>query len=219
MEPISGQRKAVFVLVVLVLAGLGAYLLVPSVFGARPASRAGRSSPPGTGAGNPATSAPVAAAPPVPTATATGGAAESGAPDIYQWLPFTRPELGAAASVVTKFGVEYGTFSYTENSARYVGVMRNLITPALSEQLARAYAAPGVAGPRVSDKQVATGKAAISALRAFGGSSLTFVVAISQQIAGSKGRSKVSGQYSVTVTGAGSSWLVSDIELASAGNT
>jgi|ERR1039457_2367419 hypothetical protein len=216
MEPTSGQRKAVFVLVVLVLAGLGTYLFVPSASGA---FRSGPTSSPsprshGSGSGGTATNSAPATTGPTPTATATPAAG----PDIYQWLPFTRPELAAAARVVTEFGDAYGTFSYSESAAGYVGAMRNLIMPALSEVLARGYAAPGVASLRVSQKQVATGTAAISSLRAFGASSLTFVVTVSQQLTDTRGRSTVSVPYAVTATGGGSSWQVSDIELASAGN-
>jgi hypothetical protein len=226
MEPTSGQRKAVFVLVVLVLAGLGTYLFVPSASGA---FRSGPASSPsqrsdGRGSGGTAASgiaangAPANGAPattgPGPTTTAT----PASGPDIYRWLPFTQPELVAAARVVAKFGDAYGTFSYSESATGYVAAMRSLITPALSAVLARGYAAPGVASLRVSQKQVATGTAAISSLRAFGASSLTFVVTVSQQITDIQGRRTVSVPYAVTATGGGSSWQVSDIELASAGN-
>lgn len=217
MEPTSGQRKAVFILVVLVLAGLGTYLFVPSASGAFRAGPAPSPSPHASGrtpAGTPATSAPATGG---TTPTATASPAATG-PDIYQWLPFTQPELAAAARVVTEFGDAYGTFSYSQNAARYVGAMRNLITPALAEVLARGYAAPGVASLRISKKQVATGTAVISSLRAFGASSLTFVVTISQQITDTQGRSTVAVPYAVTVTGGGSNWQVSDIELGSAGN-
>jgi hypothetical protein len=226
MEPTSGQRKAVFVLVVLVLAGLGTYLFVPAASGAfrpgpasSPSPRSGSSGSGGPAAnGAQANGAQANGAPattgPTPTATAT----PASGPDIYQWLPFTQPELAAAAQVVTEFGDTYGTFSYSENAAGYVASMRNLITPALSEVLARGYAAPGVASLRVSQKQVATGTAAISSLRAFGASSLTFVVTVSQQITDTQGRSTGSVPYAVTATGGGSNWQVSDIELASAGN-
>ncbi|MGH3178373.1 MAG: hypothetical protein ACRDPF_31425, partial [Streptosporangiaceae bacterium] len=59
----------------------------------------------------------------------------------------------------------------------------------------------------------------ISSLRAFGPSSLTFILTAGQRLATSNGTSNASTQYAVTVTGAGSSWQVSDIELESAGNT
>ncbi|HEY7147765.1 MAG TPA: hypothetical protein VH637_26260 [Streptosporangiaceae bacterium] len=219
MEPLSGQRKAAFALVVIVLAGLGGYLLVPALFGShQQAAPVAASSPDGTPASQPA-SAPAPPTSPAPDPATTSGPAQSRDPDIYQWLPFGRSDLGAAAGVVAKFGADYGTFSYTESSGSYVGAMRNLITPGLSQQLARAYGAPGVAGPRVTGKQVGTGRATISSLRAFGGSSITFVVTISQQITGAQGKSSVTGRYSVTATGSGQDWQVSDIELASAGNT
>jgi hypothetical protein len=214
MELTSRQRKAVFILVVLVLAGLGTYLFVPSASGAFRAGPATSPSPHTTGR------VPAATATSVPATggtTATASPAATG-PDIYQWLPFTQPELAAAAKVVTEFGDAYGTFSYSQNAARYVGAMRNLITPALAEVLARGYTAPGVASQRVSKKQVAAGTAVISSLRGFGASSLTFVVTISQQITNIRGRSTVSMPYAVTVTGGSSNWQVSDIELAAAGN-
>jgi hypothetical protein len=34
-----------------------------------------------------------------------------------------------------------------------------------------------------------------------------------------QGKSQSDGQYAITLTGSGQSWLVNDIELASAGNT
>jgi hypothetical protein len=214
MEPTSVQRKAAFVLVVLVLAGLGAYLVGPSAFGARRAGHAASSPSLARASGRPASSTPVPTTTPAPTGTAT----DSGGPDIYQWLPFSQSELGAAVKIAKAFSVDYGTYSYSESTASYVAAMQNLISPALSALVARAYAAPGVASLRATQKQVATGTATISSLRAFGATSLTFVVAISQQITDSNGRSKVSVPYAVTVTGGGSSWQVSDIELASAGN-
>ncbi len=155
---------------------------------------------------------------PAPTATVSPAPTGSAAPDIYQWLPFTPSGLAAAAGVATAFGDDYGTYSYSENATGYVGKMRNLITPALSAVLANGYATPGVASLRASQKQVATGSAAISSLRAFGASSLTFVVTVSQQVTDIRGGSKTSDIYAVTVTGGGSNWQVSDIELAAAGN-
>src|SRR6266542_904141 len=59
----------------------------------------------------------------------------------------------------------------------------------------------------------------IGALRAFGSASITFIVSISQKITDTRGVRRNTGQYAVTVTGSGASWLVSDIELASAGNS
>jgi hypothetical protein len=208
MEPTSGQRKVIFVLVVVALAGLGWYLLLPGASAARSAATPAASR-----------SAPARRARPAPTPAASTPAPAPAGPDIYRWLPFTPSELGSAVAVVREFGRDYGTFSYSQNASGYVAVMRNLITPELAAVLARGYAVPGVASLRDSQKQVATGAEVINSLRAFGASSLTFVVTITEQITGTRGRSSVSGQYAVTVTGSGGGWQVSDIELASAGDS
>ena len=210
MDLTPGQRKAVFALIVLVLAGLGVYLVVPGARGASPSSPS--HSPPArpAAAGRPA--APGASASPSPTSAPS-------APDIYQWLPFTQSELASAAAVASQFSSDYGTWSYTQNASAYVAAIGTLMTPELSQVLAQGYSVPGVASLRTSQKQVSTATAAINSLRAFGPSSITFIVTVSQQIAGTAGTSRQTTQYAVTVTGSGSNWQVNDIELAAAGNS
>lgn len=213
MELTSAQRKIAFAVIVLVLAGLGYSLFMPKA-----ASTANpRSSRPGP-------SAPAASAPAVSPAGLAGQpspAAPSGAPapDIYQWLPFTQAELGTATRTVISFGDSYGTYSYTQDAAGYLAPMRALITAQLGQLLEQAYATPGVAGARMRDKQVSAGTAAIISLRAFGPGSLTFVVAITQRITATGGPSRSTVDYAVTAAGGGATWQVSDIELASAGNS
>ena len=216
MEPTPGQRKAAFAVIVLALAGLGIFLVRPGAAGS-----AADSHPTASPRTQPPSPAAVATQPPAPApATAPGpGQSGAGAASIYQWLPFTQAELGRAAAAATRFGALYDTFSYTESASRYVQKMRGVITSELSGTLARAYATPGVAGPRAKKKQVSVGSASISSLRAFGSASITFILTISQKLTDTHGTSRSSGQYAVTVTGSGDSWLVSDIELASAGNT
>src|SRR5215470_7741106 len=129
MELTSGQRKALFALVVAALIALGIYMFVP---GAR-AARAGAGSPPAAGHSpapppRPAARTPTPAPAAAPTSTSPAPAAAT-APDIYQWLPFSQAGLTSAAAVVTRFGDAYGTFSYTESAAAYVRSMQNLITP------------------------------------------------------------------------------------------
>jgi hypothetical protein len=222
MELTAAQRRIVFALVVLVLAGLGAYLLTTT--GHRTAaSGAAHGSGAGQGAGGaappastpPAASAPVTSPPASPTATTP---ADSRAPDIYQWLPFTRSGLASAAAVAVKFGTAYGTFSYTEKTTAYVGSMRSLITSQLSGQISAAYAAPGVATLRARRKQVSAGSARITSLRAYGPSSLTFVVSVTEQITATKGSGPLTTSYAVTLTGGDTSWQVSGLEYEGAGN-
>ena len=216
MELTSGQRKALFALVVAALIALGIYMFVP---GAR-AARAGASTP---AAGHSPSPPPrPAAQPSAPSAAptpSTPAPAAATAPDIYQWLPFSQAGLTSAAAVVTEFGDAYGTFSYTENAAAYVRSMQNLITPELAQVLAADYSVPGVASQRDSEKQVSAGKAVIDSLQAFGPSSITFVVTIGREVTDTSGRSRASARYAVTVTGAGASWQVNDIEQAGLGNS
>ena len=205
MDSSPAWRRVVFALVVCVLVALGAYLLGPVAHGgSRPRIQAGT------------------AAAPAPSATPSGPATTSslpGQPDIYQWLPFTQQGLAAAASVVVRFGDAYGTYSYTQNAAAYAAPLAPITSGQLVGQIEAAYSAPGVAAVRVSGKQVAIGRATIASIRAFGPSSLTFLLQVDQQLAGSTGRSQRSSVYAVTVTGTGTSWQVTDVELASAGNS
>jgi hypothetical protein len=209
MELTQGQRRLAFLVTVLVLAGLGAFLLRPGQHGSGPRPGAATSPPrpaPSTASGITAVASPSAA--PVPT----------GSVNIYQWLPFSQSALAKAAGVTQQFGADYGTFSYTESASAYVGRMQGLVTSQLSTTLARGYATPGVASQRSQQKQVSSGSAVINSLRAFGGSSLTFVVTIKQALSTSQGQSQTSGQYAITVSGSGTTWQVNDIELSNAGN-
>jgi len=219
MELSAAQRRIAFALVVFALAGLGVYLFTSAGHGA-PARQGAtaptrrNSPPPGQEASQPPAAASVA-----PSVSTTQ------APGIYQWLPFTPAGLSSAAAVAVRFGDAYGTFSYTQNAAAYVATMRNLIVPQLSGQIAAAYSTPGVASMRTSRKQVSAGSASITSLRAFGPSSLTFVMAVTEQITatqgaqGTQGASQTTTDYAVTLTGGDTSWQVSDIELEGAGNS
>jgi hypothetical protein len=213
MELTSGQRKALFVLVVAALTALGIYMFVPGARAAR-----GQASPP------PAARSTTPSSPATPSATPTGSSpapavTTPSAADIYQWLPFSQAGLDSAAAVVTQFSDAYGTFSYTESAAAYVGSMGSLIAPDLSRVLEGDYSAPGVASQRVGNKQISAGTTVIDSLQAFGPSSITFVVTINREITNTGGRSRLSTQYAVTVTGEGTSWQVNDIELAGVGNS
>ena len=215
MDLSPGQRKAVFAGIVIVFAALGAFLFLPGSLLSH--GRAG---------GKPAAAAtqPLRSTPPSPIPAGLGGATPpSGTggtgPNIYQWLPFSQAGLTAAAGVVRQFAADYSTYSYTESAARYAGRMAGLVTQQLVVTLERAYATPGVAQLRAKQKQVYTGTGRITSLRAFGPSSLTFVVAVAQQVTGTHGTSRSTVSYAVTVTGAGTHWQVNDVEPASAGNT
>jgi hypothetical protein len=214
MELSPAQRKLAFTIIVLALAGLGVFLLWPS--------------PPSTqhrGAALPsATATPPARRTPAAASAASSPAAPAGALNIYQWLPFSQADLAAAAGVVRQFAADYATYSYTQSAGSYVGRMHGLVTPSLSAVLARGFATPGVAQLRTQQKQSSSGSGVITALRAFGPSSLTFVVTLTQKMyrtgrTGTTTSTETKGSYSITVQRAGSGWQVNDIQLASAGNS
>jgi hypothetical protein len=211
MDISPAVRRLIFGLIVCVLVGLGAYLLGPVARGAgRPASN--HTTPPARASTAQASTAQGGSA----TATAPVAA---GRPDIYQWLPFTQAGLAAAASVVVRFADAYGSYSYTQSAAAYTALLAPITSPQLVSQIEAAYSAPGVAALRVGGKQVAVGTATIGSIRAFGPSSLTFLVQVAQQLTDTSGGSQHSTVYAVTVAGSGTSWQVTDVELASAGNS
>jgi hypothetical protein len=207
-----GQQKVVFVLVVVVLAAVGYWLILPKVTHAKGHPQAAAS--PAASATESASAQAPASAPAVTTSPAAAGNV-----NIYSWLPFTQQGLADAASVTVKFCTDYNTYSYTESAAAYVGAMSGLITGQLATTLQGLYSTPGVAKLRASQKQVSTGTAAIDSLRAFGPSSLTFIVTATQHLVSSRGTTNGSARYAITVTGSGYSWQVNDIQLSNAGNS
>jgi hypothetical protein len=204
-----GQKKAVFALVVVVLAALGYWLILP---------KASHSSAQPQPARTPSPTESVPSPPPgTASSTVTATPTATGSVNIYSWLPFTSDGLAAAAAVTEKFLVDYDTYSYTESAKAYVGAMNGLITAQLATNLQGLYSTPGVAKVRTDQRQTSTGTAVIVSLRTFGPSSLTFIVTGTQHLVTAKGSSNGSTQYAITVTGSGTSWLVNDIELSSAG--
>lgn len=205
MEDSPVWRRVAFAVIVCVLVALGAYLLGPVAHRQGPRShQSGAAAPP-----FPSTSPVAAGTTPPP----------NGQPDIYQWLPFTQSGLAAAAAVVTRFGDAYGTYSYARSASAYAASLQPVASPSLIGQIEAAYAAPGVAATRASSKQVAVGVATIDAISGFGPTSLTFLLQITQQITATTGTSQTSTRYSVTLTGNGTSWQVTGVELATVGNS
>ena len=213
MDLSPGQQKAVFAVVVVVLAALGYWLLLPKVTHSHGQARPAASPAPAATAPG---SQPAQGAAPPPAAASP---ATAGGVDIYSWLPFTQQGLAAAAAVTEKFVVDYNTYTYTESADDYIGRMNGLITTQLASTLRGLYSTPGVVKVRTGQKQTSTGTAVINSLRSFGPSSLTFVVTGTQHLTTSKGTSSGSSQYAVTLTGSGTSWQVNDIELSSVGQS
>jgi hypothetical protein len=219
MELTTGQRRLLFAVVVIALAGLGFYLVSSRSSGGSPAAAA--STPAGSGAKT-ATSGPTAAGVPPSTVPAATPVATAGGAEIYQWLPFSAADLAAAAQTTVTFARDYATWSYTENAAAYAAKMSGLVTATEATTLENDYGTAGVAGPRTTDKQVSAGSGTIDSISSFGSNpspSITFLVTISQQVSSTQPAKSLNAQYTVTVVSSGSAWQVNDIELSGLGNT
>ncbi len=212
MELSPRQQKLAFAAIVVALAGLGLYLFAGRSGSHGPANAASTSHSSASAPATPA-AAPTTAS---PSGTSTGSA--SGV-NIYQWLPFSQPELAQASAMAISFAANYQTYSYTDSPAAYGARMQRFATSEEVQTLESAYSTLGVAQTRTSQQQVSTASAAVSSLYAFGPSSITFVVAIHVKLTSTKGPADTITQYRVTVVNAGGgSWQVSDVQPASAGN-
>ncbi|MDX6334434.1 MAG: hypothetical protein QOG05_1774 [Streptosporangiaceae bacterium] len=219
MDLSPAQRVLAFLGIVVVLGGMGAYLLIPGVrsaLGQGHGAAAATPSASAAGAAGPSPSVPPASTAP---ASQASPAPAGSVPDIYQWLPFSQADLAKAARVAEAFGAAYDTFSYRNGTSSYVASLRGLATTELSATLARAYGTPGVASQRTRQQQVSSARTVINSIRTFSSGSLTFVVTIVQTMHTKQGKSQNDGHYAITLIGSGQSWLVNDVELASAGNT
>lgn len=224
----SGQQRALFVAIVVILAGLGIYLIGPGSHhaAAGPSAPASASSdatdtPPvavPTGITSPAATSDPAIVSPTssPSGTTTVG---KGQANIYDWLPFSQADLTSAAKTALAFGTDYGTWSYTESYKAYVAKMRGLIAPNFATSLEATYETPGLKSQRTSQKQVSAGSAGITQLAAYGPGSITFDVSIAEKLTSNAGDRTDTTSYAVTVVSSASGWVVNDIEYASAGNT
>ena len=211
MDLNPAQQKLAFAVIVVILAGLGIYLLLPSTNAApTAASPTTTLSAPPAGPPTTTTTTPPAAATPAPQASA--------GVNIYHWLPFTQNDLANAASVATQAAGYYDTFSYSETAATYGNRMTNVVTSQYLQVLESDFSTYGVAQQRKNSKQISTATAVVNSLRSFDASSLTFVVTISQHIQQVSGNTSPTGQYAVTVVNSGGPWQVDQIQPASAGN-
>jgi hypothetical protein len=208
MQLSIGQQRALFVVLVLLLAGVGVFLLGPGRShggGATPASSAIAAS-----------SSPAALAVPsaeVAPTTVVVPQAIKGA-NIYEWLPFSQKDLTSAANVTLAFAAADQTFSSTDTATSYGQRLQNLVTPTLLGMLEQQFRPLGATG------MTSTSSGTISQIASFGASpaSITFVVTLTEQTTtGGKTTSTTTTDNVTTVAVAGG-WQVNDIELAGVGN-
>jgi hypothetical protein len=203
------QQRLLFAVVVAGLAVLGVYLVGPVMHHNNASPQAGTSTP----ASQPTTPAPEGTGNQTPVAVKTPASV-----NIYNWLPFTQAGLANAAGVVTAFSTAYDSYRYTDSANVYIGRMAGLVTPTFAGVLKADFGTPALVAQRQQQRQVATATATINTIRAFGQSSITFIVTITQHVISTQGSQSSSTQFAITVTSYGSSWQVNDIELATAGN-
>jgi hypothetical protein len=217
MELSPGQRRLLFVVVVIVLVGLGFFLIDGRSHGTTSASSATTPTPSATASATAsASSAAATATPPAtepsaaPSANATGGA------NIYQWLPFTQADLTAAAKNTLEFATDYVTWNSKESTTAYGAKMASLVTAQEDATLEDDFSTAA----RAAGNAVSTGSGTIDSISSFGSNpaSITFSVAIAQQVVPATGTPASPGQYSITLVSAGTGWQVNNIELSSLGN-
>lgn len=218
MDLSPGQQRGLFVVIVVVLAGLGIFLI--GTGGQQPASTP---APSATGAGGSPPSAPPpgTASGAVPMPATIGTTSQKGQANIYGWLPFSQQDLTSAARATLAFGNAYGTWSYTESPGDYIAKMGNTVTGQLANTLKASYATPQIVQQRTRQQQVSRGSAGIEQIRSFssGSRSITFLVNIAQKMTSSGGASTTTTQYAVTCVPGPGTWEVNDIEYAAAGNS
>jgi hypothetical protein len=221
MDLTTGQRRLVFAVVVIALAGLGIFLVKGHDSGSPAAAPSpSASASPSSGAASSAAGSQSVPPSSIPAATpvSTAGGAE-----IYQWLPFTPTEFSAAAQTTVTFAKDYATWSYTESAAAYTAKLSPLVAPSELAQITSGFSTAGVAQQRTADKQVSTGSGTIDSISSIvdapGPASITFVVTINQQVTPAQPTGvSPSQQYAVTVVSSGAGWLVNDLELPNTGN-
>ncbi|HEX6467638.1 MAG TPA: hypothetical protein VF069_00980 [Streptosporangiaceae bacterium] len=203
MDLSDRQRKLAFAGIVVVLAGVGIYLTLPSPASSRPAS-----------------SPTPSAAAPAPPATSPPGISSSISPDgfdIYRLLPFSQRDFATAADLARRFTAAYATYRYDEDPQAYGRRLRPLVTDQLLPDLVNSQAAPGITAERKRDQTVAVGTAVVDSIRDIGANSVIFVVTGSQQLRTAAGQSEDTKRYAVTVTRDGGVWRVYAFEPADAG--
>jgi len=222
MELSPGQQRLLFVVVVIVLVGLGFFLIEGRSHGttAAPATTPTPSAS-ASATASPARAAAAAATPPAtePAATepaATQPATTAGGANIYQWLPFTQPDLTAAAKTTLAFAKDYVTWNSKESKAAYGATMAGLVTTQEDTTLENDFATAA----RAAGNAVSTGSGSIDSISSFGPNpaSITFSVTLTQQVVPAQGTSASPSQYDITVVSTGAGWQVNNIQLFSVGN-
>jgi hypothetical protein len=219
MELSPGKQRLLFVVLVIILAAIGVYLVGPG----RSHGSASAGQSPGAGAGSGAVPSSSASPLNVPSAAVAPSSLPVPASfrnaNIYSWLPFTQKDLDAAANVTVAFLGEYQTYGYTDTVGDYGHRLSADATPTLLTNLEQTFQ---LGLPTWKQKQQAfKSGGTITQITAFGSSpqaSITFLVTLTEQTTTNGQTSSTSGPYDVTAEAVAGGWQVNDIEQAGVGN-
>jgi hypothetical protein len=211
MELSTGQRRALFVVLVFLLAGFGIYLLGPG------RSHGAGATPAPSGTPSAASSSPAPPAVPSaelsPTPIPVPAAIKSA--DIYDWLPFTQQDLDSAANATLAFAAADQTWSSTDTANSYGLRLKNLVTQPFLTTLEQQFRPQGATG--MSSKSGGT----IDQIASFGATpaSITFVITFTEQTTTGGKTTSTTSQNDVTTIAVAGGWEVNDFELHGAGNS
>ena len=153
-----------------------------------------------------------------PASTATPWPSAAVVP-LAALLPFPPARLQAAANLASRFTAVWDSWSWQQPPAAWLAALRPMAAASLEVALAQAAGDRGVLAQRTAARQTARATVTALAIRDLTPGSVTVTVTATQVITSSSGTSRASAAWAVTLTPAGTGWLVWDIEPASAGNS
>ena len=166
-----------------------------------------------------------AASPATPASTTARPAATDGpqptaaATPLASLLPFPPARLQAAASLAGRFTASWDSWSWRQPPAVWLAALQPMAAASLEPALAQAAGDRGVLAQRAAARQVAVATVTALAIRDLTPGSVTVTATVAQVTTSSSGTSRSSAGWAVTLTPAGSGWVVWDIEPADAGNS
>ena len=167
-----------------------------------------------------------AASPPAPASTTARPAATASPQQVAaavtplaSLLPFPVARLQTAAGLARRFTADWDSWSWQQPPAAWLAALRPMAAASLEPALAQAAGDRGVLAQRAATRQAAVATVTALAIRALTPGSVSFTVTVAQVITDSSGTSRSTTGWAVTLTPAGTGWLVWDIEPADAGNT
>jgi hypothetical protein len=166
---------------------------------------------------------PQAAGPAAPGATTARPAATAtpkpAAVLLASLLPFPPARLQAAAGLAGRFTAAWDSWSWRQPPAAWLAALQPMAAASLQPALAQAAGDRGVLARRTAARQVAVATVTALAIRDLTPGSVTITATTAQVITSSSGTSRAVVAWAVTLTPAGTGWLVWDIEPAGAGNS